>query len=127
MSRLRRLYCLLAAPRNRFGQLCDAPQQEESWCVSSVALTALVPGADIIAGRAVYHYHVRPPPSGSYRRCRQLTFFPWQSNYDSFHWQSTFGDPTYQRHIAVSKVLGLAAVRLVDDLVLPINVTGQSR
>uniref|UniRef100_A0A0K3CQJ1 BY PROTMAP: gi/472581865/gb/EMS19580.1/ glutamate carboxypeptidase II [Rhodosporidium toruloides NP11] gi/647402604/emb/CDR48837.1/ RHTO0S20e02454g1_1 [Rhodosporidium toruloides] n=1 Tax=Rhodotorula toruloides TaxID=5286 RepID=A0A0K3CQJ1_RHOTO len=41
----------------------------------------------------------------------------------AFHWQSTFGDPTYQRHIAVSKVLGLAAVRLVDDLVLPINVT----
>ncbi|GEM11297.1 glutamate carboxypeptidase II [Rhodotorula toruloides] len=61
----------------------------------------LLPVAALGSG-SVYHYH---------------------SNYDSFHWQSTFGDPTYQRHIAVSNVLGLATIRLVDDLVLPINVT----
>ncbi|BGO96033.1 hypothetical protein NBRC10512_002451 [Rhodotorula toruloides] len=57
------------------------------------------------------------------RRSKKSPVYHYHSNYDSFHWQSTFGDPTYQRHIAVSKVLGLAAVRLVDDLVLPINVT----
>ena len=49
-----------------------------------------------------------------------------QSNFDSFHWQSTYGDPTYERHVAIARVLGLTAARLADDLVLPINITGES-
>jgi N-acetylated-alpha-linked acidic dipeptidase len=38
----------------------------------------------------------------------------------------TFGDPTFSRHVAVSKVLGLATMRLADSLILPLNVTGES-
>ncbi|BGP58474.1 hypothetical protein JCM8202_003603 [Rhodotorula sphaerocarpa] len=57
------------------------------------------------------------------RRGRNEPVYHYHSNFDSFHWQSTYGDPTYERHVAISRVLGLTAVRLADDLVLPINVT----
>ncbi|GAA5902456.1 M28 family metallopeptidase [Sporobolomyces salmoneus] len=53
-------------------------------------------------GDPVYHYH---------------------SNFDSFAWMEKFGDPTFERHVVVSKILGLTALRLVDDLVLPLNTT----
>ncbi|GAA6006595.1 hypothetical protein JCM11491_003110 [Sporobolomyces phaffii] len=53
-------------------------------------------------GDPVYHYH---------------------SNYDSFYWMEKFGDPTFERHVVVSKILGLTALRLVQDLVLPLNTT----
>jgi hypothetical protein len=35
-----------------------------------------------------------------------------------------FGDPTFAKHEAIAKVLGLAALRLADYLILPLNVTG---
>lgn len=38
-----------------------------------------------------------------------------------------FGDPTFERHVAVSKVLGLTALRLADSPVIPLNLTGESR
>lgn len=37
-----------------------------------------------------------------------------------------FGDPGFHRHVAVSQVLGLAALRLADSLILPINATTYS-
>lgn len=38
----------------------------------------------------------------------------------------TFGDSTFSRHIAVSKVLGLATLRLANSLILPLNLTSYS-
>lgn len=34
-----------------------------------------------------------------------------------------FGDPTFERHAAISKVMGLAALRLAESPLLPINAT----
>lgn len=48
----------------------------------------------------------------------------YHSNYDSAYWQETYGDPTFERHRAIARVLGLTAVRLADDALLPINTTG---
>lgn len=52
--------------------------------------------------------------------------YHYHSIYDSAYWMDTFGDPTFSRHVAVSKVLGLATMRLADSLILPLNVTGES-
>ncbi|KPV73187.1 uncharacterized protein RHOBADRAFT_38815 [Rhodotorula graminis WP1] len=49
--------------------------------------------------------------------------YMYHSNYDDYAWQSKYGDPSFERHRAVSRVLGLTAVRLADDAVLPINTT----
>ena len=77
---------------------------------------------------AVYHYHVSfPSPSLSSKARTEnanVSRRP-QSNFDSFHWQSTYGDPTYERHVEIARLLGWSSARLADDLVLPINITGE--
>ena len=51
---------------------------------------------------AVYHYH---------------------SNYDSFAWMDTFGDPGWHYHATMARVWALLAARLVDTPVLQLNAT----
>ncbi|TFK28864.1 Zn-dependent exopeptidase [Coprinopsis marcescibilis] len=51
---------------------------------------------------AVYHYH---------------------SVYDTQRWQEVFADPSFEKHVAVAKHLGLLGLRLIDAIVLPLNTT----
>ena len=53
-------------------------------------------------GQPVYHYH---------------------SNYDSFAWMDSFGDPSWAYHITISKILGLLALSVVETPVLGLNAT----
>ncbi|KAH7572217.1 hypothetical protein JRO89_XS04G0221600 [Xanthoceras sorbifolium] len=59
-----------------------------------------VPAADISFGEGYPVYH---------------------SMYDDFIWMEKFGDPTFQRHVAVASVWGLVALRLADEEFLPFN------
>ncbi|KAL0729683.1 hypothetical protein Bca4012_025776 [Brassica carinata] len=45
----------------------------------------------------------------------------YHSMYDDFTWMEKFGDPTFQRHVAMASVLGLVALRLADEELLPFN------
>ncbi len=51
---------------------------------------------------AVYHYH---------------------SNYDSYYWMNTYGDPGFHYHIAAAKILGLFTAKLAETPVIPLNAT----
>ncbi|KAH7319409.1 hypothetical protein BKA65DRAFT_514494 [Rhexocercosporidium sp. MPI-PUGE-AT-0058] len=51
---------------------------------------------------AVYHYH---------------------SNYDSYYWMNTYGDPGFHYHIAIAKMWGLFTARLAEAPVIPLNAT----
>lgn len=51
---------------------------------------------------AVYHYH---------------------SNYDSFHWMDTFGDPGWHYHVTVARIWALLAASLCESPVLRLNAT----
>ncbi|KAE8450681.1 hypothetical protein EG329_006026 [Mollisiaceae sp. DMI_Dod_QoI] len=53
-------------------------------------------------GGAVYHYH---------------------SNYDSYHWMATYGDPGFHYHATVAKLWGLFTARLAEAPVVPLNAT----
>ncbi|CZR55355.1 related to glutamate carboxypeptidase II [Phialocephala subalpina] len=53
-------------------------------------------------GGAVYHYH---------------------SNYDSYHWMATYGDPGFHYHVTVAKLWGLFTARLAEAPVVPLNAT----
>jgi N-acetylated-alpha-linked acidic dipeptidase len=53
-------------------------------------------------GDPVYHYH---------------------SNYDSYHWMSTYGDPGFKYHATVARLLGLFVARLSESPVIPLNTT----
>jgi N-acetylated-alpha-linked acidic dipeptidase len=62
--------------------------------------------------------------------------------YDSYTWQEKYGDPGFHRHVsqlpisepiglrsfqvAAAKVLGLMALRVADDIVLPLNISQYS-
>ncbi|KAL2458434.1 putative glutamate carboxypeptidase 2 [Forsythia ovata] len=48
--------------------------------------------------------------------------FPvYHTAFDSYNWMTNFGDPSFQRHIAVTSVWGLLSLHLADDPVLPFN------
>ncbi|GAA5958034.1 hypothetical protein JCM3765_006238 [Sporobolomyces pararoseus] len=49
--------------------------------------------------------------------------YHYHSNFDSFNWMEKFGDPNFEKHVYVSKILGLTALRLIEDLILPLNTT----
>jgi N-acetylated-alpha-linked acidic dipeptidase len=51
---------------------------------------------------AVYHYH---------------------SNYDSFHWMDTFGDPGWHYHVTIARIWALIAASLSETPVLSLNAT----
>lgn len=48
--------------------------------------------------------------------------FPvYHTAYDSYEWMKNYGDPLFQRHVAVAGIWGLLALRLADDSILPFN------
>ncbi|KAL2251151.1 probable glutamate carboxypeptidase LAMP1 isoform X2 [Sesamum indicum] len=59
-----------------------------------------VPAADISFGEAYPVYH---------------------SMYDDFIWMNKFGDPMFQRHVAVASIWGLLALKLADNEILPFD------
>lgn len=46
----------------------------------------------------------------------------YHSNYDTYHWMATFGDPGFHVHSAMGQYLSLLAFHLVDDEIIPFNV-----
>ncbi|OAX79631.1 hypothetical protein ACJ72_06048 [Emergomyces africanus] len=64
-------------------------------------LAALDVGSSGISGDPVYHYH---------------------SNYDSYHWMSTYGDPGFLHHKAIGQYLALVIYHLATDDVIPFDV-----
>lgn len=49
--------------------------------------------------------------------------YHYHSNYDSFHWMCTYGDPTWNYHVAAGQFLGLLALNLAEQSLLPLNVS----
>ncbi|KAG8373996.1 hypothetical protein BUALT_Bualt11G0085000 [Buddleja alternifolia] len=48
--------------------------------------------------------------------------FPvYHTAFDSYDWMMNFGDPLFQRHVAVAGIWGLVALHLADDPILPFN------
>ncbi|KAF1809800.1 N-acetylated-alpha-linked acidic dipeptidase-like protein 2 [Eremomyces bilateralis CBS 781.70] len=64
-------------------------------------ISSLDVGSDQGAGDPIYHYH---------------------SNYDTWHWMTTYGDPGFPVHKAVGQYLSLLAYHLADDEVVPFDL-----
>lgn len=47
--------------------------------------------------------------------------YHYHSNYDSFHWMDTYGDPTWQHHAAIVKLWGLATLTLAEQETLALR------
>ncbi|MGH9959751.1 MAG: M28 family metallopeptidase, partial [Pyrinomonadaceae bacterium] len=51
----------------------------------------------------------------------------YHSAYDSFHWMSQFGDPTFAYHVAAAQLWGTVAMRLADADALQFDYTDYAR
>ena len=47
--------------------------------------------------------------------------YPYHSNYDSYHWMATFGDPGFHTHRAIGQYVALLVYHLSSDAVLPLE------
>ena len=47
--------------------------------------------------------------------------YPYHSNYDSYHWMATFGDPGFATHKAMGQFLTLLLYHMVSDPVVPLE------
>ncbi|TKY53208.1 glutamate carboxypeptidase 2 [Spatholobus suberectus] len=45
----------------------------------------------------------------------------YHTAFDSYNWMTESGDPFFQRHVAVTGIWGLLALRLADDSIIPFN------
>lgn len=45
----------------------------------------------------------------------------YHSNYDSYYWVSHFGDPTFEYHVTLTKLLNLAVKTTADSYIIPFN------
>ncbi|KAK9456840.1 hypothetical protein V1511DRAFT_495453 [Dipodascopsis uninucleata] len=48
--------------------------------------------------------------------------YHYHSNYDSFHWMDTYGDPTWQYHTTMVKLWGLMILRLSENEIVHFDV-----
>lgn len=49
--------------------------------------------------------------------------YHYHSNYDSFAWMDKFGDPGFEYHATIAKIIGLLAAKLVEEPVVAFNAT----
>ncbi|KAK3716516.1 hypothetical protein LTR37_006412 [Vermiconidia calcicola] len=49
--------------------------------------------------------------------------YHYHSNYDSFWWMDNFGDPGFEHHIAIAKILALLTAKLAEEPVVQFNAT----
>ncbi|TGO83021.1 hypothetical protein BPOR_0717g00030 [Botrytis porri] len=49
--------------------------------------------------------------------------FHYHSNYDSFHWMDTYGDPGFHYHEAMSKIWALYTAKMAETPVISFNAT----
>ncbi|KAJ8127687.1 hypothetical protein O1611_g5948 [Lasiodiplodia mahajangana] len=49
--------------------------------------------------------------------------YHYHSNYDSYWWQATYGDPGFLYHKAMAQVLGLTVAKIADTPLLALNAT----
>lgn len=62
-----------------------------------------------------------------YGRAKTDPVYHYHSNFDSMSWMAEFGDPTFERHLAVSKLLGLTALRTASALTVPIDTAAYAQ
>lgn len=49
--------------------------------------------------------------------------YQYHSNYDSYYWMSTYGDPGFVYHATAAKILGLFTAKLSEAPIIPLNTT----
>lgn len=70
-----------------------------------------------------YKKHVSPPSTSASRPAKTNLSSPYHSNFDTFHWMNTTGDPGWNHHLATAKIWSLMAAQLAESPVPGFNAT----
>jgi N-acetylated-alpha-linked acidic dipeptidase len=62
-------------------------------------------------------------PSPSTLGDSSSTVYHYHSNYDSYYWMNTYGDPGFHYHAAAAKIWALFTAKLAEAPVIPLNAT----
>ncbi|RXW21968.1 hypothetical protein EST38_g3913 [Candolleomyces aberdarensis] len=88
--------------------------------VDGVGVTPLGSGSDY----TVFLQRIGvPSTNGGFGSTFHDPVYHYHSVFDTERWQELYGDPGFHRHIAVTKHLGLQALRISGSVVLPLNTT----
>jgi len=49
--------------------------------------------------------------------------YHYHSNYDSFYWMDKYGDPGFQHHITIAKIIALLAAKLVEEPIISFSAS----
>lgn len=49
--------------------------------------------------------------------------YHYHSNYDSSYWMDNYGDPSFEYHATMAKIIGLLAAKLVEEPIISFNAT----
>ena len=53
--------------------------------------------------------------------------YHYHSNYDSFHWMDTFGDPGFHYHVTIARIWALLAARIVETPIIQLSATDYAK
>ncbi|TFY72164.1 hypothetical protein EVG20_g838 [Dentipellis fragilis] len=87
----------------------------------SIGVKPLGSGSDFTV--FLQHIGVASADAGGFGATRSDPVYHYHSVYDSEPWMETYGDIGFLKHVAVSKNLGLQALRIANAIVLPFNTT----
>ncbi|KII94951.1 hypothetical protein PLICRDRAFT_128324, partial [Plicaturopsis crispa FD-325 SS-3] len=94
--------------------------EAEAQALDSIGVSPLGSGSDY----TVFLQHLGVASSnGGFGSTLHDPVYHYHSIFDSERWQELYGDPGFFKHVAVAKHLGLMALRIAGDTILPLNTT----
>ncbi len=73
---------------------------------------------------APFFYYLGLPASDMYYGA---DYGMYHSIYENFHWMETVVDPTFEYHVLMAQIQGLAALRLANATLLPLDFANEAR
>ncbi|KAF9226672.1 Zn-dependent exopeptidase [Gyrodon lividus] len=100
-----------------------ATYEEAQLAADSIGVNPLGSGSDY----TVFLQYIGVPSSqAGFASTLHDPVYHYHSIFDSQHWQEVYGDPSFSRHVAIAKHIGLQVLRLSGNIVLPFNTTHYS-
>lgn len=98
------------SPKHKFDTIWD------EWTDSLNRTEHLINNLGSGSDYTVFQDHLGIPSLDlGFRASKNDPVYHYHSNYDSFHWMDTFGDPSWDHHAAIAKLLGLTALELSEN------------
>ncbi|XP_024528345.1 probable glutamate carboxypeptidase LAMP1 [Selaginella moellendorffii] len=91
----------------------------DSWCALNRNATPVI--GRLGGSRSDFSSFLHRAGIPSYDLRYQTSFPVYHSLYDDYNWMKGFGDPLFQRHVAMSAIWGLLSIHFINDDIIPFD------